>query len=89
MSKLINLINLDEIKTLRITCGECDEYWSLPVSSGKDKLQKKCNCSGPSIREHDLGYIKGLLENIDSLQKFLENFKISIELETEVENPLT
>lgn len=36
MPKFIQLIDLDEIKTLRVTC-KCGSYWSVPIES-KGKL---------------------------------------------------
>jgi hypothetical protein len=85
MSKFIQLINLDEIKTLRVTC-KCGAYWSVPVPLGKNELPRKCNyCKGekdviPSPRAERL---KKLVQEIEWAQNGLENFRISIELETE------
>ena len=83
MAKLINLINLDEIKTLRITCEKCHAYWSVPVPLGNNKLLTKCNYCETVIPADRLENIKGLLEKIENIQRFLEGFKISIELEIE------
>lgn len=88
MSKFIQLIDLDEIKTLRVTCEECHAYWSVPVPLGKNELPNKCNyCKEKEavIPNNHLEYIEGLLKNIDNIHKFLKGFKISIELETEKE----
>ena len=47
MAKFIQLINLDEIKTLRITCEKCHEHWSVPVPLGDNELPNKCYyCKG-------------------------------------------
>lgn len=83
MAKLINLIDLNEIKTLRITCGNCDSYWSVPVPLGKNKLLEKCNYCETVIPNDRLENIKGLLEKIENIQKFLKDLKVSIELEIE------
>lgn len=42
MSKFIQLINLDEIKTLRITCGKCGAYWSVPIGSERELVPAGC-----------------------------------------------
>ncbi|MGB9500157.1 MAG: hypothetical protein ACKVE4_10520 [Dissulfuribacterales bacterium] len=87
MSKFIQLINLDEIKTLRITC-KCGAFWSVPTHLGENEFPRKCNyCKGekggiPYLRAERL---KKLLEEIEWAQNSLGGFKISIELETEVE----
>ena len=90
MSKFIQLINLNEIKALRVTC-KCGAYWSVPMQLGNNELPNKCNyCKGQGtvIPPERLGYIKGLLKNIDDIHKHLENYNISIELETEKEKTL-
>jgi hypothetical protein len=87
MSKHIQLIDLDEIETLRITCKGCDEYWPVFVKSEKYEFQKKCSCNGPVIPDNSLEYIEGFIKNIKSIKKYLKDFKISIELETQ--NPKT
>ena len=87
MAKFIHLINLDEIKVLRITCEKCHASWSVPVESGENNLQKKCNCNAAIIPNNHLKYIEELLNNKCSIQKYLKGFKISIELEIEKEEP--
>ena len=83
MTKLINLINLDEIKTLRVTCEKCHAFWSIPVPLGENKLLKKCNYCETEIPNGHLNYIEELLDQIKNIQKYLKNFNISIELEIE------
>ncbi|MCK4827442.1 hypothetical protein KA005_67555 [bacterium] len=85
MAKFIQLINLDEIKALRITCEKCHSYWSV-ISLGGNEFPRKCNyCKGekdviPSSRAERL---KKLVQEIEWAQNGLENFRVSIELETE------
>jgi hypothetical protein len=83
MAKFLHLINLDEIKVLRITCEKCHASWSVLVESGESDLQKKCNCNAAVIPNNHLKYIVELLKNKCSIQKYLKGFKISIELEKE------
>ena len=95
MSKLINLINLDEIKTLRITCGECKSYWSIPVLLGENAVPNKCNYCKDEKGEQNLfphpqaDRLKKLLKEIEWAQSGLNGFNVSFELEIEKENPLT
>ena len=91
MSKFIQLINLDEIETLRITCGVCGAYWSVPVPLGDNELPNKCRyCKGEEnvIISADVKRFKKLLEEINWAQNKLKDGKISIELETEKDMPL-
>jgi hypothetical protein len=79
MSKHIQLIDLDEIETLRITCKGCDEYWPVFVKSEKYEFQKKCSCNGPVIPDNSLEYIEGFIKNIKSISRFRLNLKHKIQ----------
>ena len=57
MAKFIQLINLDEIKTLRITCGKCHAHWLVPVPLGENALPKRCNYCKTAINVNQLEYI--------------------------------
>lgn len=86
MSKKIQLTDLDEIKTLRITCETCGAYWSAPLSLGDNPLQRKCNyCKGEKngIPVPNADRLKKLFQEIEWAQGNLKGFNISIELETE------
>ena len=86
MAKSIQLIDLNEIKTLRITCGKCHAYWSVPVSLGEKKLPRKCNyCKGEKdvIPTTQAEKLEKLTQEIQWAQNSIEGFKVSIELETE------
>ena len=95
MPKFIQLINLDEIKALRITCGKCHAYWSVPMPLEDNELPNKCNyCKTEKGKDVVIPFptverLKKLLEEIEWAQNKLENcnFKISIELETEKGKP--
>lgn len=83
MAKFIQLINLDEIKALRITC-ECSAYWSGPIELIGDDLLVKCTSCMAEIPRKD---IKELSQKINHIQKSFKDWKGSIELEIEVEKP--
>ena len=86
MAKFIQLINLDEIKTLRITCEKCHTYWSVPIKPiGDNHPPKKCIYCGDKVPHKDIDELSYKINYI--LQDVLKDFKISIELETEKEKP--
>ena len=83
MPKSICLINLEEIKTLRITCPKCHAYWALPIEKiGDSYLVEKCFYCDTSMKR-SIEDIKRLLETIKHIQDFSNEWQGSFEIEIE------
>lgn len=81
MAKFIYLINLDEIKALRITCGKCYSYWSVPIEPiGNDPSPTRCIYCKAEMPQRD---ITGLTQKLNHIRTFLKSWEVSIELEIE------
>lgn len=81
MSKLIRVVNLDEVKELRITCLKCGAFWSVPIPLTEETTQKKCfTCSTVIPRTH-LEHVLKISDEIESIRKHIKDFSVSIELE--------
>jgi hypothetical protein len=82
MAKFIRLIDLDELKALRITCGRCHAYWSVPITPmGNNSPPKKCIYCEAEIPLKDINELSKKINYI--LEEVLKNWKVSIELEAE------
>ena len=80
MGKIIHLINLDEIKALRVTCGDCGAYWSVSIEPKEELPPAECIYCKSAIPHKD---IYQLSQKINHILNFFKDWKGSIELETE------
>lgn len=88
MPRNIQLIDINEIKALRITCKKCNAYWSIPIKP-KKKFTEKCLYCDARLPD-DINQLSLQIENIQSIlegkiKHSLEKWAGSVEFEVDEE----
>lgn len=63
MSKLVQLIGLDEIETLRITC-KCGAYWSVSIKPKEKVPPSECIYCGAEIPQSEIVELSQKIKNM-------------------------
>jgi hypothetical protein len=76
MAKFIQLINLDEIKILRITCGKCGAYWSVPIETTGKNPPAKCIYCKTEIPQSEIVQLSQTIKDIQNAKVLTPQSKV-------------